>query len=167
MLLLFICLIYDRVNDTEMLYYPVSDNEYFEVESLKELPVESDNYDSVSEQIKYFSGMIINSSFNNRGNIPSALNQYISDSAFKKINMANENEFLKDGTAYEYFNFTVYEVKHDFNKAIVDFGIDYRICYYGSNERISGSSTDEAYPYKLYLIHKDSIWVVDDVFIPA
>ncbi len=149
------------------LYYPVSDIEYFEIESLKELPVESDDYEKVSGAVKNVSGMIIRSSFTCNGKLPAQLNGYVSEAVFERIDEGEENELLDDGTAYEYFDFRIYDIKHDFNKAIVDFGIDYEMCYYGSNERICGSWTDEVYPYKLYLSLKDGTWVVDDVFIPA
>lgn len=154
-------------------YYLISDNEYFGIESLKELPVKNDDYDRVSKDIKYVSGMIIRSSFENNGKLPEQLTGYVSEDVFERLDEGKNadygsvHELLNDKAAYEYFDFCIYDIKHDYNKAIVDFGIDHVVCYYGSNKRICGSWAEEVYPYKLYLSLKDGTWVVDDVFIPA
>lgn len=113
-------------------------------------------------KIQCLSGMIIEYRYQNSEQFSELLEKYISEETFKAFNPSYE-ENVPQG-CYVYFDSQIFDVKHNYEKAIVSYGYNYYICEFDSNNIISGSHVNSLYPCKIYLEKIDGIWRVADIF---
>lgn len=149
------------------LYYSIDDTDYLEVSDLNSLPIDNENYDKTVKQITYLSGMILKTAYDTNGELPSELEPYISEDVFKALNHTRRNDLMQRSDVYEYYDIYIYDVKHNFNKAVVDWGYEYQVCEYITNQSLSGARIESYYPAKIYLEYNGDTWIIVDSFEAA
>ncbi len=145
-------------------YYPIKDSDYLNIDDVSKLPLDDPDYIEVSDSLKYFSGMIIDLRYNSKEQFPEYMNNYISEETLNKFKPTSEDARLHRNDVYVYFDWQIFDIKHNFERGIVSYGYDYCVREYGSNKSIAGSHVESIYPCKIYLEKKNEVWIVTDIF---
>jgi hypothetical protein len=159
-------------NSYDVIHYSIKDEEYLDVKKLSKLPTSKSGYDDVSEEIAALAEELISTSYETNGKLPEEYEGIVSERDFNYLGLVfksdrNYDEMIANGTVYKEHSYEIMEVKHNFNKAIVDYCDQLLIISKEDGEILSKRGSSKQIPSKIYLEQQEGKWIIISVFLHA